>query len=175
MSDFLEALGIINFLVFGVGLILLGYFVGRATEKAHLKDLTEREAHFEKMDLMISDLRTLPAGWTADEGAFVGGQVVIASDQFKRFLGGLKKLVGGRVGTYERIMNRARREATLRMMEQAERKNLRMMEQAERKNCNVIWCFRQETSTVGGGPTSRGKVMAEVFVYGTAYKVSRAV
>jgi len=149
MSDFLEALGIINFLVFGVGLILLGYFVGRATEKAHLKDLTEREAHFEKMDLMISDLRTLPAGWTADEGAFVGGQVVIASDQFKRFLGGLKKLVGGRVGTYERIMNRARREATLRMMEQA-----------ERKNCNVIWCFRQETSTVGGGPTSRGKVMA---------------
>ncbi len=164
MSDFLEALGIINFLVFGVGLILLGYFVGRATEIAHLKDLTEREAHFEKMDLTISDLRTLPAGWTADEGVFVGGQVVIASDQFKRFLGGLKKLVGGQVGTYERIMNRARREATLRMMEQA-----------ERKNCNVIWCFRQETSTVGGGPVSRGKVMAEVFVYGTAYKVSRAV
>ncbi|MFC1529198.1 YbjQ family protein [Gemmatimonadota bacterium] len=164
MSDFLEALGIINFLVFGVGLLLLGYIVGKARELAHLKDLSVRETHFAKMEMMISDLRTLPAGWMADEGVFVGGQAVIASDQFKRFIAGLRKLVGGHVGTYERIMNRARREATLRMMEQA-----------ESRGCNVIWCFRQETSTIGGGPTSRGGgVMAEVYVYGTAYRITGA-
>jgi uncharacterized protein YbjQ (UPF0145 family) len=88
---------------------------------------------------------------------------VIASDQFKRFLGKWQNFLGGKVGTYERIMDRARREA-----------KLRLLEHAERENCNVVWCFRQETSTIGSGPALRGMVMAEVFVYGTAYRVATA-
>ncbi len=149
------------FLAFGVGFLAAGLIVGKFRETKHIKDLDNREQHFRLQHFMITDLRTLPPEWELDAGRLVSGQAVIASDHFKRFLAGLRKLVGGRLGAYEQLMNRARREATLRMMEQAE--NL---------GCNTIWCFRQETSTVGGGPTTRGQVMAEVYVYGTAYKVS---
>ncbi|MFT6733724.1 MAG: hypothetical protein ACJAS9_001914 [Polaribacter sp.] len=38
-------------------------------------------------------------------------------DYFKRFLAGLRNIFGGRVVTYESLVDRARREAILRMKE----------------------------------------------------------
>lgn len=47
------------------------------------------------------------------------GNVVIASDAFKDFVGGLKSFFGGGMTAQETLMDRARREAVLRMRESA--------------------------------------------------------
>jgi len=44
---------------------------------------------------------------------------VISVDYFKVFVAGLKSLIGGRMTPYESLIDRARREAILRMKEQA--------------------------------------------------------
>ncbi|MCH8275801.1 MAG: heavy metal-binding domain-containing protein [Armatimonadetes bacterium] len=152
-------------LIFSIGgtifLLALGFVVGTLRENAHFRSLEAREKTYS--GIMVTDLRTLPANWNADQGTLVQGEVVIASDYFKGFAASLRNLVGGRVGVYEKLMDRARREAMLRMLYQA-----------RVAGANVVWNIRYETSTVGRGPSggSSGAPMAEVFVYGTAYRVT---
>mgnify|MGYP006288548367 CR=1 FL=1 len=65
--------------------------------------------------------------------------------------------MGGRISVYETLLDRARREAVLRMKEQALRRGYRMI-------VNV----RIESTSIGG---VRGGIPAmEVFAYGTALK-----
>ena len=45
----------------------------------------------------------------------VQGSAVISIDYFKRMLAALRNIVGGEVKSYETLVDRARREATLRM------------------------------------------------------------
>jgi uncharacterized protein YbjQ (UPF0145 family) len=49
----------------------------------------------------------------------VVGSVVVASDAFKDFVGGLKSFFGGRMGAQESLLDRARREAICRLRESA--------------------------------------------------------
>ena len=44
---------------------------------------------------------------------------MVSVDYFKRFLAGLRMIFGGRVSSYESLLDRARREALLRMRLQA--------------------------------------------------------
>ncbi|MEM7018662.1 MAG: heavy metal-binding domain-containing protein [Pseudomonadota bacterium] len=87
----------------------------------------------------------------------VMGSVVISVDYFKRFIASLITLIGGRIFTYETLVERARREAILRMKEQAKASGAFMI-------CNV----KLETSSIskGFGKDSLGSV--EVLAYGTA-------
>jgi hypothetical protein len=71
--DSFEAINLIIFFLGGIGLLLLGLIVGQVRERAHIRDLTSREEHFEQKGIVVSDLRTLPPGWEADGGRFVGG------------------------------------------------------------------------------------------------------
>ena len=54
-------------------------------------------------------------------GALVVGSVVIAEDYFKRVAASLKSLVGGNIRSYESLLERGRREAIVRMKEEARR------------------------------------------------------
>lgn len=45
---------------------------------------------------------------------------------------------------------------------------LRVMEEAQSKGANAVWNVRYETSTVGRGFGNKGLAMAEVMAYGTA-------
>ena len=49
----------------------------------------------------------------------VSGSVVVACDNFKAFVAGLKNFFGGNVSAYETVLDRGRREALLRMREYA--------------------------------------------------------
>ena len=69
---------------------------------------------------MAVDVQSVPGGVPATGGTIVLGEVVIASDYFKTFVAWLRKLFGGELRTYETMMSRARREAKLRMLEQAD-------------------------------------------------------
>ena len=76
-------------------------------------------------------------------------------DSFKKFVAGLRDLVGGRVSSYESLLERARREALLRM--KAEARAL---------GAQSVWNVRLETSSITKG--GKGVSAVEVLAYGTA-------
>lgn len=135
-------------------LLILGFTVGGWVERRHLRRLDAREEQYR--DLQVTNLRTLPAGSDPNRCAMVYGQVVIASDYFKTFAAGLRNLIGGQVKTYQTLMDRARREALLRMKEDA-----------RRHGANRIVCARFETSNIGSQRKNK-PAMVEVIAYGTA-------
>jgi uncharacterized protein YbjQ (UPF0145 family) len=142
----------IELIIFGI-FISVGYFVGSAREKAHLKYLDQREK--ELSGIFVSNLKTLPPNWKARNAQLVGGTSVIATDYFKTFAASLRNIFGGRVRSMETLVERARRQATVRMLEEA-----------QAAGANAVWNVRLETSTIGN---AKGKPSAvEVLAYGTA-------
>lgn len=133
-----------------LGLILLGFVVGRIRERQHLAALDQREAAV--ASVVVVDVKTLPGGMDAAGGALVMGEVVIAADYFKTFAASLRTIIGGEVRSYQTMLSRARREA-----------KLRMIEQARQLGSDLVVNVRMEWSAVGPQLPS-----AEIFCYGTA-------
>lgn len=97
-------------------IIIVGFFVGGAREKKHFGELRLREAAL----LNRLPTRSDPGPkLTRGETFLVTGSVVVASDAFKSFIGGLKNFFGGRMSDQEALMDRARREAVCRLREHA--------------------------------------------------------
>lgn len=139
-----------------VFLMLLGLFVGKALEMRHFRKLKEREAEFQ--DIMVTNLKSVPPQFEHKQPFLVMGSAVIATDYFKVFVSALRGLFGGEMKAYVTLMERARREAMLRMLQQA-----------HQQGANVVWNIRYETSTMGGQQRKKpGGV--EVLAYGTALK-----
>ena len=134
------------------GLILLGFVVGRSRERAHIADLDRREAA--TSSILVVDVKSVPPGATAASGTLVSGEVVVAADYFKAIAAALRNLVGGELRSFQTLLIRARREA-----------RLRMIEQAQELGSDTIINVRFEWSDVGPrGPS------AEILCYGTALK-----
>ena len=149
-------------LVFGspLGLLLAGWIIGSTVEASHFRRLAQWEQQLS--GIMMSDMKRLPPNWRPTEATLVTGEAVIATDRFKVFAAGIRNLFGGRVRSYETLVERARREAVVRMLRQA-----------QQYGANVVWNVRLETSTVQGN--QRGKSAGvEVMAYGTAMKVTAA-
>ncbi len=138
-------------------LLALGYIIGTAREKNHFKSLRKREAVLNKIACRSTGKKEKFENYT--EGTLVEGHVVVGQDYFKSFLAGLINLVGGRVGVYETLLDRGRREALCRMREQA--KNW---------GCSEIVNVRYGTSVIGQNKGKQKGGMIEVFAYGTAVK-----
>jgi uncharacterized protein YbjQ (UPF0145 family) len=88
-------------------------------------------------------------------------EAVIASDYLKTFLAGLRNIFGGEVGSYVTLATRARREALVRMMEQAHAQGYDAL-------CNV----RMDPADIGGNTARRGVPMVAILASGTAYSRS---
>ena len=137
-----------------LGLLLLGYGAGRYRERGHFRRLAKREDELRVIG--ITNLRRLPPGVRAQCCGLVTGSAVIATDYFKVFASSLRNLFGGEVRSLGTLVERARREALVRMMTQA----------AE-LGADTVANVRYETGTVGGQrKNSPGGV--EVLAYGTA-------
>ena len=147
---------LLNLAIPGV-LLLVGLIVGRARERSHLRSLERRERDL--ADMLVTDIKTFPGGLDASRGAaLVMGEAVIATDYLKTFLASLRKLVGGELHSYESLMTRARREAILRMLDDA-----------RRQGYNAVCNLRLDCADIGGMTGARGAAMVEVFATGTAY------
>lgn len=134
--------------------LIIGYSFGRVAEKRHYRSILRREA--ELSDLIVIACKTLPESAVPPTTEMVLGNVVISVDYFKRFVAGLRMIFGGRVHTYESLLDRGRREALLRMQERA-----------KALGANSIFNVRLETSSISkGARQSVGSV--EVLAYGTA-------
>jgi uncharacterized protein YbjQ (UPF0145 family) len=141
-------------------LIIVGMMVGRITESRHFANLNLREQATQQM--LVTDLRSFPGTVGVEPTPqLVIGEVVIAADYFKTFIAGLKKLIGGELRSYERILDRARREAVLRVLEQAQAAGYDAV-------CNM----RIETAQiVGSEKQAKAKAAAAAIIAsGTAYK-----
>ncbi len=140
-----------------LGFVLLGLIVGQAVERAHFRQLSRREEAVAHM--LVTDVKTFPGGVTARRSPeMIVNQAVIATDYLKSFLAGLRKILGGELTSYLSLMERARREALLRVLEEAREKGYDAV-------CNV----RLDTADIGGAATARGVVMVAVMVSATAY------
>ena len=138
-----------------LALIALGYFAGRYAERKHYASIHQREAQF--LQLPAVPTRQWDTSRAVADARLVSGSVVISSDYFKRLLAGLRNIVGGRMRSYESLLDRARREAILRMKEQI-------------PDADIIVNLRVETSTIGGARKQGSVSAVELVAYGTAIK-----
>ena len=146
---------------FPLALLVVAYFIGSAVERLHYREIRVRESRSRRFPTV--NFRTPPKGWKLVGGEMVAGNVVISIDYFKRFLAGLRMLVGGRVTSYESLLDRARREAILRMKEDA-----------FERGYNAVMNVRIETSRLASSSRKgEGTAGVEILAFGTAVKFAK--
>ena len=140
----------------GIFTLLLGFgfIFGRRAEAKHYKSIFAREEALRS--LVVSTDRFPPIEFMNHHSGLVSGNVVISVDYFKVVSAGLRGIVGGRIRSYETLLDRARREALLRMQEQA-----------RAAGAEAIINTKLETSRISGN-SNKGVGSVEVLAYGTA-------
>lgn len=140
-------------LLIGLPLALLvgGFMVGRSREQAHFAELEARERALSH--LVVHDLDDLESRDDVRAAVIVFGESVIASDYYKTFASQMRGIIGGEVRSLGSMLTRARRQAIVRMLEDA-----------ESRGAHSVINVRLETTDVGGG----GAPFSEVVAYGTA-------
>ena len=132
--------------------LLLGFGIGKHGERRHYLSIAKREE--EHLNIPVVSFEKPPDDRTVAEARLATGCVVVSIDYYKRFLAGMRMFFGGELSSYASLIDRARREAVLRMRESCPEAHLFL-------NC------RMETSSI-----SKGKQKAvgpvEVFAYATA-------
>lgn len=138
-------------------MLLIGWTFGTVAESHHRRSLLRRQAALSHM--LVTDIKTFPGG--ADPNAptsMVVAEAVIATDYLKSFLATIRKILGGEVRSYLSLMERARSEALLRIMEQA-----------RESGCDAVCNVRLETAAIGG-MRKNAAAMVGVIASGTAYR-----
>ena len=148
---------------FGIPLaiILFAYFVGSYIERRHFRRIREREEALHGYPVMTFE--EMPDTWRVGSSTLVSGSVVVSLDYFKRIIAGLRAIVGGRIKTYEPLLDRARREALLRMAESA-----------RKSGYDAVINVRLETSRLANARgNGNGTAGVEMLAFGTALKLDR--
>lgn len=137
--------------------MLLGAWIsGSILERRHLKSLLLLEQG--SREILAITVETIPADWQVDGCDLVVGSVVISQDYFKRFAASIKGIFGGRIGVFEPLLERARREALVRMKAQA-----------AARGYDTVINVRIETSTLANARrNAKGTGGVEIMAFGTA-------
>lgn len=142
-------------------LLALGYACGHAIERAHFRDLSRRERRHRRLAALTT--ARVPADWRVEEAMLVSGSVVISLDHWKRFAAGLRSLVGGNVRSFETLFERARREALLRLKEDA-----------AARGCDAVVGVRLESAELADQRSDgKGTAGVELFAFGTGLRTRR--
>jgi uncharacterized protein YbjQ (UPF0145 family) len=103
--------------------------------------------------MIISNTETIPGRKIVEFYGVVTGNTVRAKHIGRDIMAGLKNIVGGELKGYTELLNDSRKEATDRMIEQA-----------QSMGANAVVNVRFATSSISQGA-------AELFAYGTAVRV----
>ena len=133
-------------------LLVAAYLIGSYNERRHYRSIIKREEQLNVLPAV--SLRTPPVG--NFEQALVLGNVTISVDYFKRFLAALHAFFGGRVTSYETLLDRARREALLRMKQEAKALDAELIMDVRYETCSI---YKGKRKSVGS---------VEILAYGTA-------
>ena len=93
------------------------------------------------------------------KGEMISNGVAIALDAFKNFLAKIVNIFGGRMRSYETLIDRARREAVLRLKEEA-----------ASKGYNALVNLRIETSSIWSSP-NKPTAAVEALAYATGFSI----
>lgn len=154
---FLIQIGIFLFLIGFCGLI-----VGRTVEKRHFSDIKKREA--ENKDVLVTQMKSFPAlDPNGKPPNMIMTEVVIGSDYLKSWLSAWRNLFGGEMKSFSLLQERAKREALLRIIDQAKAQGYNAV-------CNV----RFSGADVGGNTSGRKNKIhfAAIIGTGTAYQAN---
>lgn len=141
-----------------LALLMFAYVIGTMLEKRHFADIRQREKKLSAFPVVTFE--DLPETWQATDCQLFVGSVVVSLDYFKRIIAGLRGLIGGRIKTYEPLLDRARREALLRLIEQA-----------AGKGYDAVINVRLETSRMANSQGGQGTAGIEMIAFGTAVKL----
>lgn len=145
---------VILLIILGIGAV-----AGGINERRHYRSIARRERELMRIPA-ISDRHMPDLGREVEAVAFVCGSMVVSVDYFKRFMGWMRGLVGGEVRSFETLIDRARREAVLRMKELA-------------PDADFFVGVRIENVSVSAA-TGRDNIgSAEAIAYGTAIRFKR--
>ena len=138
--------------VFGIG--AAGWLLATWFERRHLNSMSRRE-----MSLTNVKLNTLkqPPLCEPEAATLLIGSVVVAHDYFRTLIILVRRLIGGNISPYERLVSRGRREALIRLKEEADLRGI-----------DKIINVRFTTSSVAG----RFLHAVEMVAYGTGVKSS---
>lgn len=104
-------------------------------------------------NIIVTNLETVPGMTIMSHLGLVQGNTVQAKHVGRDIMAGLKNIVGGELKGYTELLQTAREQATLRMVEEA-----------EALGANAVVNVRYSTSSITQGAS-------ELFAYGTAVKV----
>jgi len=139
-------------------LLIIGYAAGTVNEKNHYKSILAREKQLLHLPVvtMRNEELTLESGRTVADCRLVSGCVAVSVDYFKVFAASLRNLVGGKIVSFESLVDRGRREAILRMKEAA-------------GEADIITNMRLETSPIYRDSQQTPRCIT-VYAYGTAIR-----
>jgi len=138
-------------------LMIIGYFCGSIGQGRHYREIKIRE--WALRDILVFNEKAPPAKFYGQDFMLVSGSVVMSCDYFRKVVAGLKQLIGGRLVSFEAMLDRGRREAILRMKEEA-----------RKRGATVIFNVRLETSNISMLSGNRGLTCIELIAYGTAWR-----
>jgi uncharacterized protein YbjQ (UPF0145 family) len=138
---------------FILALTVIGFVVGQYLERRHYRSIEKRERELIGLPT-TSSKRPIGSIPNPSRVELVEGACVISVDYFKRFLAGLRQFFGGNVRSYETLVDRARREAVLRLKERS-------------RDAHQIINLRIETSSITKGRKNQVGAV-EVHAYATA-------
>ena len=141
--------------------MLLGAWIsGGMLERRHLKSLLLLESG--SSGVLAITIEDLPPDWHVESCELVMGNVVISQDYFKRVAASIKSIFGGNIGVLEPLLERARREALIRM------KGV-----AHARGYDTIINVRIETATLASSRgNGKGTAGVEILAFGTAIALS---
>lgn len=138
-----------------ISLFLIGLIFGQINEARHFARLSKEEEAYSH--IKVFNIKTLPDG-LAPDAALVTGNIVVAIDYFKKIAASLKTIIGGQLRSYESLLERARREALIRLKKEA-----------AKIGATAVYNVRFEFTTTGSQPVNAfGGV--ELYAFGTAVK-----
>jgi len=72
-----------------------------------------------KPTVLVSTTHSIEGRRIVDYRGLVGGDAILGANMFRDFFAGIRDLVGGRSGSYEKVLRKAKQEAIDDMLEQA--------------------------------------------------------
>ena len=142
-------------------ILIITYTTGSIIEKNHFKKIRQREIALVKKPVVTFG-KKLTTNKKIKNVELVAGEAAISGDYFKTFVSSFRNFFGGRMVSFESLMDRARREAVLRMRESA-------------KHADIIVNVRIECAMLKSSEDTSNSQLAQVSViaYGTAITYER--
>ncbi|HMO14133.1 MAG TPA: heavy metal-binding domain-containing protein [Pirellulaceae bacterium] len=147
-----------------IGLLLLvaAFALGGYVDRKHLANLAERERLCQSIQLSQSQHFFSPH-FGGSPPQIVTAETVVANNHFKRFLASWRKFFGGEIKSFHVLVERARRETLMRLVENAQQQGFNAL-------CNV----RLDSVDIGGNTTAQGMSCICILGTATAYHSSTA-